>query len=124
MISIGIKLCEISTTVLTIGMEGENNHTCIVFDASSVLHDHPETEASLTVQSPAGTIYQKTVQIEGETVLWIISDSDSASDGTGQYQLTFIQGQEIIKTFIGNFRVFRSLIGSGPTPEPEPETDE
>ena len=118
MIDIKVNLCEITTKVLSIGLEGEQNHVRIVFDAASVLADCPEAIPSLAVKAPSGVIYPKVVTKDGTSVYWIVSASDCAQDGAGNYQLTFINDEEVIKTFVGAFRVYNSLTTDGPAPDP------
>ena len=113
-----VKLCEISTTVLPIGFEGENNSRRIVFDASDLFAEYPAATASLTVKPPVGDVYPKATTKDGNLVIWEISASDCANDGDRQYQLTFTQGEAVRKTWEGYTKVYNSLTGSGSAPTP------
>lgn len=115
---INVKLCEITTRVIAIGFEGENNHTQVAFDCSPVFADYPNAVATLAVKPPVGSIYPKAVTKSGNEVLWDVSASDCANDGSGEYQLTFTNGEEIIKTWTGNMRVYASLLTNGNPPTP------
>ena len=116
--TISVALNEITTKVLHIGLEGEQNHAQIVFDASPILNEIPNATVSLAIKPPVGNVYPKVVLKTGNMVVWVASASDCANEGSGQYQLTFINGEEIVKTFIGQFRVYNSLIGNGEAPDP------
>lgn len=118
---ISMKLCEITTRKLFIGLEGEQNHIQVVFEASSILNAYPDASVALTVKPPVGDIYPKAVTKDGTNVLWNVSASDCANNGEGEYQITFTNGEEIIKSFIGGFVVFNSLVGNATPPEPVEE---
>ena len=118
---IHIGLCDITTRVLFIGMEGEQDHTQVIFDASPVLSEYPDATAALSVKPPVGDIYPVAVTKDGNNAIWNVSAADCANHGDGEYQLTFTNGTEIIKTFIGIFRVYISIIGNGTAPIPVQE---
>ena len=115
---IEIPLSEIERQSFCIGFEGEQNHTGIVFHCSEVLSDHPAASVTLAVRSPRGDLYPVSLAREGDDLVWIISASDCVSSGLGQYQLTFVEGQEIIKSFIGSFIVMASIVATGNPPSP------
>lgn len=115
-IQLGLDM--ITTTVLNIGFEGEQNHTEVCFYWTTLRSNYPNATASLAIKSPTGEIYPKVVTTSGNKVTWEVSASDCAHSGSGQYQLTFTNGDEIIKTYIGNFRIQSSIIGNGTPPDP------
>lgn len=115
---IKIKLCEISTKVLPIGFEGEQNSRRVIFDASELFTEYPSASASLTVKPPVGNIYPKATTRDGNNIIWEIAASDCANDGDGEYQLTFTQGEAVRKTWNGFTKVYGSLSGSGSAPTP------
>ena len=113
-----LKLCEITTKVIPIGFEGEQNHTQVIIDASPILTDYPDATVALAVKPPVGNIYPKAAQKSGNNVVWDVSASDCANEGSGEYQITFNDGDDIIKSFIGYYKVYNSLIGNGSAPDP------
>lgn len=113
-----ISLRDIPTTRLQLGFEGENDHTQVIFDGTLLYARYPSAVASMTVKSPSGGLYPKTLVQSGNKLLWNITASDCAKFGSGQYQLTFTSGTEVIKTYIGSFSVNASLLGSGDPPDP------
>ena len=118
MTPINVKFSEISTRVIFIGFEGEQNHTQVVFTDSPTLAEYPDATVTMTVKPSVGDIYPKEVTKAGTSVIWNVSASDCAYEGDGEYQITFTQGEEIIKTFKGFFSVYGSLIGNGTPPKP------
>lgn len=115
-IQIGIN--SISSTILQIGFEGENEHTSVVFYWTPIYLNYPDAVATMKIKSPAGVIYPKTVTQSGNKITWDVTASDCAAFGNGQYQLTFTDGEEVIKTYIGNFNVMASIVGEGTPPDP------
>lgn len=113
-----ISLRDIPTTRLQLGFEGENDHTQVIFDGTLLYARYPSAVASMTVKSPSGGLYPKTLVQSGNKLAWTITASDCAKFGSGQYQLTFTSGTEVIKTYIGSFSVNASLLGSGDPPDP------
>lgn len=113
-----ISLRDIPTTRLQLGFEGENDHTQVIFDGTLLYARYPSAVASMTVKSPSGGLYPKTLVQSGNKLAWNITASDCAKAGSGQYQLTFTSGTEVIKTYIGSFSVDSSLLGSGDPPDP------
>ena len=107
---IPLKLDEITTRVLALGLEGEKDHVQFAFDASSVLSEYPDATVALSVKPPVGDVYPVAVEKDGTTVLWTVSAADCAHDGDGQYQLTFTHGEEIEKTFKGFFKVYECFV--------------
>lgn len=108
----------ISTTPIRIGFEGENVHTQVTFFWTVLRSKYPDAVASLSIKPPVGDIYPKSVTQDGNKVVWDVTASDTANPGSGEYQLTFTDGEEIIKTYIGNFTVNDSIIGDGEAPDP------
>lgn len=108
----------ISTAPIRIGFEGENVHTQVTFFWTVLRSKYPDAVASLSIKPPVGDIYPKSVTQDGNKVVWDVTASDTANPGSGEYQLTFTDGEEIIKTYIGNFTVNDSIIGDGEAPDP------
>ena len=115
---IQLSIEEISTTILGIGFEGEQNHTRVVIYCTTLINNYPNAVATMTIKAPTGDVYPGVISQEGNVVTWDVSASNCAIPGEGQYQLTFTDGDEIIKTYIGQYRVLTSLVGSGETPSP------
>ena len=118
---VNIKLCEITSRVVPIGFEGENNRTQVAFDCSAIFEEYPDAVAAMTVKPPVGDIYPVAVRRDGDSVIWDITASDCANDGTGEYQITFTDGDTIIKTWTGGLRVYASLLAGGNPPAPVEE---
>ena len=113
-----INLCALDTGSLTLGYVGENDHTQIRINCASVFSDYPTATASMLVKAPSGVVYPKEITTDGNVIVWTVSDSDTASAGTGQIQLTFTEDGVIVKTVIAVTNVRASLVGDNPPPDP------
>lgn len=107
-------------TTIDLGHAGEKNRTQIRFDCSRIYAEIPGAAAALTVRSPAGETYPVATTLDGSTLVWIVSASDTAwtgkGDGYGKLQLTFSDGDQIAKTYEGQTVVHESLGAPGPAP--------
>lgn len=108
----------ISTTPLSIGFEGEQNHTQVTFYWTSLFNRYPDAVATMVIKPPTGDPYPKTVTQDDNRVIWDVAASDTTIPGNGSYQLTFTDGEEIIKTYIGAYNVMESITGNGEAPTP------
>lgn len=113
-----VNLCALDTGSLTLGYVGENDHTQIRINCASVFADYPSAVVSMTVKAPSGVVYPREVETDGQVVIWTITDSDTASAGNGQIQLTFTEDGTIVKTVIAVTTVRASLVGDNPPPDP------
>ena len=113
-----INVTDISTQRLCIGYEGEQNHIQVVFDCSVVFGEYPEAYAQMAIRPPQGDIYPKVLTRDGNTAIWNIGAADCAVPGNGEYQITFVNGETIVKSYIGFFSVRESLVANGEAPEP------
>ena len=109
---------QIERDSLCLGFAGERNHTRILFRCGAIFAEYPEASVSLTVRSPHGTVYRTELSREEDSLSWTVSAADTAYAGAGRYQLTFIQGEEILKTFVGSFLVLESINATGRPPDP------
>lgn len=108
----------ITSTPLSIGFEGENDHTQVTFYWTSLFNKYPDAVATMVIKPPTGNTYPKTVTQEDNKVVWDVTASDTTIPGNGSYQLTFTDGEEIIKTYIGAYNVMESITGNGEAPTP------
>ena len=116
--TISYRLDDLKKARLSIGYEGENEHTQVRIDCADVFAEYPNAVATMTIQPPTGTAYPKTVETDGETVVWNVTASDLAANGYGEIQLTFTENNVIVKSVVSSFNVTRSIIGSGTAPDP------
>ena len=112
-----INIADISTSRICIGYEGEQNHTQVVFDCGSLFYEYPDATAQMAVRPPVGDIYPHAVSRDGNDIVWNVTASDCATPGNGEYQLTFVSGETIVKSYIGFFHVRESLVANGEAPE-------
>ena len=112
------RLGDLHRAVIPIGFVGENEHSRILFDCLKVFEEYPSAVAALTVQPPYGEAYPAVVVRDGNIVYWDIYDSDLTQEGRGEAQLTFSQGDVVVKSFIVRTSIERSLMGTGDVPEP------
>ena len=115
---IQISAEEISSDVLQIGFEGENDHTQVIIYCSTIINNYPNAVASMVIQPPVGDMYPKDITQDGNKIVWVVTASDCAYPGAGRYQLTFTDDNEVIKTYIGNYNIKDSLIANGEPPTP------
>ena len=115
--SVTVRLDDLRTTVLNLGFVGENEHTQIRIDSKKMYDQYPTASASLTVCPPEGESYPAVIERDGDFVLWTITDSDLVHEGSGEIQLSFTVSEVVAKTYIGRFKVSRSIIATGEIPE-------
>ena len=116
--NIQIGIDSIATTILPIGFQGENDYTQVTIYWTPIYSNYPDAVATMVVKSPAGELYPKEITQTGNRIIWNVTASDCVSAGSGQYQLTFTNGEQVIKTYIGNFTVRDSIIADGEAPDP------
>lgn len=106
---------------LLLGRVGENRATRVLIELKSILSQHPDAIASITVKQPGRAEYPAAVKQEGGTLTWEITRADIGDKaGSGQAQIT-IQDADgtVIKTAIACTRVSESL-GDATAPAPDP----
>lgn len=104
--------------VIPLGFVGENEHTRIIFDASTFFAEYPRAVPAMTVRPPKGDPYPAVVTKENGTVYWDVTDSDLAYQGMGKLQLSFVLDEMVAKTWIITTRIQPSLQPTGDIPEP------
>ena len=104
---------------LFLGHKGEKLALQIVFDIGSWLETYGPGTAHLLHQRkgdsepyPVGTVQ------EGDQVFWNVSDSDTAVEGAGHYELHFYTGESLVKSVTGDTLVTASLAYGTEPPEP------
>lgn len=116
--TVSLRLADVSRTSIPIGYEGEQNHTRVIFYCAQIFDDYPDAVATMVIKPATGDAYPQTVTKSGRTIIWDVTPSNVYGAGSGTYQFTFIQGEEIIKSIIGSFSVNASIIGNGEAPDP------
>lgn len=112
MIQKTVFLASLDTGSVILGFEGENEHVQIVVKCDSVFDAHPEATVAMLVKSPSGSIYEPDITVDGANVLWTITDSDTGAAGNGQFQLTFTDGTEVMKSAIASTTVSPSIVAT------------
>ena len=116
--TISLRLADVARTTIPIGYEGEQNHTQVVFYCASILDEHPNAVTTMVIKPGSGDPYPQTVSQDGGLVTWDVTPSNVANAGSGTYQFTFTDNDEIIKSVIGSYSVTASIVGSGEAPDP------
>lgn len=116
--TVTVELEKLYTTVINIGFMGEQEHTNVEFRCDALFREYPNAQAYATLKAQVGDAYPVVLTRSGSTLIWAVDTSDLVYAGVGQLQLTFSQGNEIIKTVIGKYRVNASLEASGEAPDP------
>jgi len=115
---ITIPMRSLAGKTLNLGYVGENLHTRIIIDCTEELCDYPNATINMAIRSPHGDIYPVQPEKDGWRAIWDVTGSDLVYAGSGQIQVTLMDGEEIIKSAIGNFTTSASLETTGPAPEP------
>lgn len=115
---ISINLSDLESRTLNIGRVGENLYTEVRINAITVFSAYPDAVATMVVQPPAGDKYPAIIERDGIVLIWDVTASDLLYQGGGRIQLTFTNGEEVVKTAIGTFNIDESLEADGETPEP------
>lgn len=116
--TISYRAEDLRTAVIGIGYVGENEHTQVRIDCGTIFAEYPEASAGMTIVPPAGAAYPKVVTRDGDVVVWDVTDSDLASEGSGEMQLSFVVSNVVVKSCIAQICVQRSITGNGPAPDP------
>ena len=116
MISVHLTL---SNPPVCIGYKGENVHTEIRFDAAEVFAEYPDATTKMVVRNPKGILYPVELTRDEGDLVWLVTRSDLAAAGSGRYQISFLDGEEVFKTCIGTIIIQNSLDGEeGDVPDP------
>ena len=105
-------------TLLYLGYVGENLHRRIIFDAGSVFAEYPDAVPSLTVAPHKTDPYPAIISRDGNWAVWDVMDHDLTVEGLGFLQLSFTEGEVIVKTVIARIRIYKSLMPNGEIPDP------
>ena len=116
MANVSYKLKDLEKCTIKIGYVGENEDMHVLIDCKEVFKEYPNAVATMAIIPPAGEGYPKTVTRNGDVVEWLVSNSDVAEEGDGEFQITFTEGEVIKKSANGRFRVIRSISGNGEAP--------
>ena len=116
--TVSLRLADVSRTSIPIGYEGEQNHTRVIFYCAQIFDDYPDAVATMVIKPGSGDPYPQTVSQDDGLVIWDVTPSNVANAGSGTYQFTFTDNDEIIKSVIGSYSVTASIVGSGEAPDP------
>lgn len=113
-----VSLCNLNSRIIPIGYEGENLYTRVQIDCVDVFSEYPNATAGIAIESPSGDIFPVVATKDGNSIVWEIMSSVLSEEGNGRGQLTFMDGETVIKSEIFNFIVYNSLVADGEMPDP------
>ena len=113
-----ITLGNLAGRTLNFGFVGENKHTQVIINCAEIFWDYPDATWYVVVRPPMGDLYTVTLTKSDSNLVWDITGSDLIYAGSGQFQLTFTNSGEIIKSVIGGYNISRSLEATGDAPTP------
>lgn len=121
MITQTVTVTEKDTQNIIIGRRGTYDTERIVFDVSYMAQLYGDGTAVLMVKRPADTYaYEAQTTRDGETVVWVISETDTAYKGHGECELYwYVGGEALAKSVIFSIAVLRDIGDSGDEP-PDP----
>lgn len=105
-------------TLLYLGYVGENLHRRILIDCKKEFEEMPGAIPALVVTAPNGLKYPVDVTVEGNTVIWDITNSDLIHHGNGEIQLTLTKDEEVGKSAKCRTKVDESIEPDGEAPDP------
>ena len=114
--TVSARLDDLKNMVINLGFAGENEHTRVIIDCKKMYDQYPSASASLSVQPPEGEAYPAVIERDGDFVIWDVTDSDLIAEGSGEFQLSFTEEPHLAKSYIGRFKVGRSIIPTGDVP--------
>lgn len=108
-----------SVNLLGIGRQGEREARQIVFDLSWMAENFGDGTAALLHQrSQDGLPYQVDAVQDGTTLIWTVTDTDTAYVGYGKAEIRWAVGDALAKTVIYKTRVAESITGDTEIPDP------
>lgn len=112
------RIDELNVGTIYLGYVGENEHTQVVLDCSSVFSRYPSAVPSVSVQPAMGKAYPAITTRSGNNVIWNVIDSDLTRQGTGKLQVTFTENGVVVKSCVGSTSIDESVIANSAAPEP------
>ena len=116
--TVSLRLADLPRSTIPIGFMEENLHTQVRFDCLKMFEEYPDAIASLAIAPPNVDPYPAVVTRDGDWLVWDVQDSDLTKDVIGELQLTFTVGNVVAKSYIGKYRVTRSIAPNGSIPTP------
>ena len=105
---------------ICIGKQGENLATRIDVDLTPWKMEYPTGIISLFVVPPVGNGYLAALEENGNTVSWVIRDTDTASIGNGKMELILKDADgTVIKSATAYTACVPSILSSEPSDPPE-----
>ena len=105
---------------ICIGKQGENLATRIDVDVTPWKMEYPTGIISLFVVPPVGNGYLAALEENGNTVRWLIRDTDTASIGNGKMELILKDADgTVIKSATAYTACVPSILSSEPSDPPE-----
>ena len=105
---------------ICIGKQGENLATRIDVDVAPWKTEYPTGTISLFVVPPVGNGYLAALEENGNTVRWLIRDTDTASIGIGKVELILKDADgTVIKSATAHTSCVPSVSSSEPSDPPE-----
>ena len=115
---LSVMLGDLDRRVYPFGFEGENLYTGLRINCIEIFANYPDATVSMVVKPPVGDLYPGTITKTGIVVGWDLTSVDLAYSGVGSAQLTFKEGEVIIKSVIFDFNITSSLSATGNPPTP------
>ena len=107
-------------TPYTIGRQGEENVTKVVFDLADLVSMYGEGTAEMTVVRAGDRVpYVAETDYDGRYLSWTVGLADTQNAGEGEVQLTFMPDSGVKKTVIYPTVVERSIATGGTPPDPQ-----
>lgn len=117
--SIELSFAACDDVMLCIGKKGENLAARVCIDCSDAHAGCEMTGCVIRVKNANGDTYPVQPDLQGEVLIWNITDSDTAYAGIGQAQIELLgTNGAIIKTAIMQVGVLESLTVGADTPDP------
>ena len=104
---------------ICLGKEGERFVSAVHVDVSTPQQQWPGAWFAIEVEAPDGTLYPAVCETEGDTLKWVVSDSDTAKCGKGKAQVvTYGENGEIERSKVVETFILRSVVAKDPPPDP------
>lgn len=105
-----INICAGQPARIVIGRRGENEATEVVFDVSALVSTYGDGTAVLLAKRPNDTTaYPVTVEQDGSTVTWTVSDTDTAYQGGGECELFWYVDDTLAKSVVYGTTIGRDI---------------